>query len=89
MEKEWTWPGLLVPTQHFALLALPGGALPAPASPPQGSLWAGPHKNLASDSTGCRSRGSLGGTAFFMSQVGTGLERHSEWSQVPRGLGQC
>lgn len=74
-----------MPTQRFPLPALPGGAPPAPASPPQGSLWAGPHKNPASDSTGCGSRGSLGRTAFFMSQVGTGLERHSEWSQVPRG----
>lgn len=49
-----------MPTQHFPPLVPPPGGAPTRTCRP--SLWAGPHKSLASGSAGSGSRGSLGST---------------------------
>lgn len=79
-----------MPTQHFPGLAPPGGAptrtcLPSPRAPcGLGRARVGPCKNLASDSAGSQSRGHLGRTLVFVSQVGTDLEAQWSWSHEVR-----
>ena len=63
-----------MPTQHFPPLVPPPGGAPTRTCRP--SLWPGPHKSLASGSTGSGSRGS------WEAQVSTALERHTARPQV-------